>query len=147
MCAADADGCEVYRRNAAAFSARLDALHAEINTALTPLKERQVLFTYPFFTYFLKRYKLQNVALLVEIEGREPSPRQIKNALQSIAAAKGKLRAVFTGEQFSRRPAELLSESAGLEIITLDPLGGVPGRMGYEELMRYNLKLILKGLQ
>jgi len=147
MCTVDAAGCEIYKRNAAVFASKLDSLHTEINTALAPYKERQVLFTYPFFTYFLKRYGFQNIALLVEIEGREPSPRQVKDTLKSIAASKKKVKAVFTGEQLSRRPAELLSESAGLEIITLDPLGGVPGRMSYEELMRYNLKLILKGLQ
>jgi len=147
MCDADSAGCETYKRNAAAFAARLDALHAEINSALGPYKERQVLFTYPFFTYFLKRYGFQNIALLVEVEGREPSPRHVKETLQSIAASKKKIKAVFTGEQLSSRPAELLAESAGLEIITLDPLGGVPGRMSYEEIMRHNLKLILKGLQ
>ncbi|QBX36157.1 metal ABC transporter substrate-binding protein [Paracoccus liaowanqingii] len=58
VCAADAEGCEVYRANAARYAEDLDALDAEFRTAIGALPEdrRTVVVAHNAFRYFKEEY-------------------------------------------------------------------------------------------
>ncbi|TGN62399.1 hypothetical protein E4L95_06885 [Paracoccus liaowanqingii] len=58
FCAADAEGCEVYRANAARYAKDLNALDAEIRTAIGALPEdcRTVVVAHNAFRYFSEEY-------------------------------------------------------------------------------------------
>jgi ABC-type Zn uptake system ZnuABC Zn-binding protein ZnuA len=57
------------------------------------------------------------------------------------------IKAVFTEPQLARRPAEVVAEAGGVPVFEIDPLGGVPGKMRYEELIRSNAKVLNEALQ
>ncbi len=145
LCKLDKDNCVTYKVNAEKFSEKLNTLDAELQSKFKQYAGKKVLFAYPFFNYFLKRYKLEALEILVKVPGKDPTPKEIKAVLKSIA--RHDLKSVFTLQQLSRRPAELLAESGKLKVVTMDPLGGVEGRRNYIDLLRYNAELLLKGLK
>ena len=103
-----------------------------------------VLF-HPSFLYLLKRYGMKYAGSIEPIPGKEASPQYIIEVTKRIQDLK--VRAVFTEPQLARRPAEIVSESAGVPLFELDPNGGTQGKMTYEELMRYNAGVFAKALK
>ena len=64
LIAADPAGAEIYRANAAAYLARLDALDNEIREAVAklPAERRRVISTHDAFGYFAERYGIEFIA-------------------------------------------------------------------------------------
>ncbi|MCU0924556.1 MAG: metal ABC transporter substrate-binding protein [Hydrogenophaga sp.] len=58
LCAADAAGCDTYKRNAAAYSAELKALDTDIRAlwAVIPAAQRKVITSHDAFAYYAKEY-------------------------------------------------------------------------------------------
>lgn len=46
----------------------------------------------------------------------------------------------------SPRLGEILASETGVRVVAADPIGGVPGRYTYFELMRWNAKQFAKAL-
>ena len=138
----DADG---YRSNAAALVADLIELDRELAVILACAQGAPFVPFHDAWPHFARRYGLN---LIVEIEpfpGREPSPRYLVAALAQIAAAEAT--AVFAERQLNGRPAEVVAESAGVDLYILDPLGGTEGLDSYQQLLRYNASVIAAALQ
>lgn len=115
---ADPAGADVYSPNLAALKADLDALHRELEEALRPLRGSTILVFHPAFGYFAERYGLRQVA--VEVEGKEPSPRQLA---ELIALARDTdTRVVFVQPQFSTKSAQAIAREIGGTVVPLDPL-------------------------
>lgn len=114
----DPPGTEVYRRNLAAFQADLDRLHDRLAAALGHLKGREVFVFHPAFGYFLDEFGLKQVP--VEIEGKEPTARQLAAVIERAKAAG--IRVIFVQPQFSRKSAAAVAEAIGGVVVPLDPL-------------------------
>jgi len=145
LCALDSNGCEVYQQNSARAASHLDSLVEEIDRTLAPVRGAAVVLSHPFFRYFLKRFGIRVAAVIEWAPGREPTPKDIKRIIQQVK--REKVQAIFTLAQLSSRPAELVAEASGVPTHELDPLGGVPGRMTYDELMLHNMRIILEALR
>ena len=134
-----------YRERAAALAAELEALHAELEATLRPVAGAAFVPFHDAWPYFAARYGLD---LIVEIEpfpGREPSPAYLREALRLIRGSGA--RVIFSEAQLQRRPAEVVAAEAGVALAELDPLGGLPGRERYQELLRWNAAVLLEGLR
>lgn len=116
--AADPDHADEYRRNLAALQDDLDRLDARIARALAPLKGKEFLVYHPAFGYFAEAYGLRQVP--VEIEGKEPSARQLADLVARARA--GGIRVVFVQPQFSAKSAEALAAAIGGAVVPMDPL-------------------------
>jgi ABC-type Zn uptake system ZnuABC Zn-binding protein ZnuA len=141
----DPENAEAYRANAEALMAELEALHEELMATLEPIRGAAFVPFHDAWPYFAERYGLD---LIVEIEpfpGREPTPAYLQYALGLIEGSGAK--AIFTEPQLARRPAEVVAESAGLPLYTLDPLGGTPERERYQDLMRQNARVLVEALR
>lgn len=136
---------ETIKQNAQKFSNELDALNEEIAQLLSPVKGRTVILSHPFFQYFFKRYDIELAEVIEKIPGKEPTPRQIKKYVDTAKAAN--VHAVFDHSQLPDLAAKIVAESAGIKIVRLDPIGGVPGRETYTELIRYNARIVLEALK
>ena len=145
LCAADAAGCSVYRANADTFATELEALDARLRTMLRPVRHMPVMLAQPFFYYFTARYGPRVVGVVETSPAKEPSPRQIQRLVDQ--ARTDRVQAVFTQHQLPPRAAQVVAESAGLPVHTLDPLGGTAGRTAYETLLLHNASVILSALQ
>ncbi len=144
LASVDPAGADGYRRRAAAFREELSALDEEIGLSLAPVRGGGILSAHNAWSRFAERYGLRTVGSIEPVPGREPSPRDLA-ALVATARREG-IRTLFTEPQFPPSAARVVAEEAGIRVATADPIGGVPGRSGYAELMRWNARVFREGL-
>lgn len=128
---ADAGGEAWYRSRLEELEAELQAVDRRVTELLAPFEGRKVLVFHPAYGYLLRRYGLEQLA--VEVEGKEPSPRQL--AAVADAASEAAARVVFVQPQFAGGAAATVARSIGGRLETLDPLPEDPVR-GIEEMAR-----------
>ena len=136
---------EVYRANAATLREELRALDDELRTLLEPVAGAPFVPFHDAWPYFAARYGLDLVAEIEPFPGREPSPAYLAEVLDLIAASGA--RVIFAEFQLNPRPAEVVAESASVEMEVLDPLGGGGERTSYQELLRYNARVLAGALR
>jgi zinc transport system substrate-binding protein len=141
----DPAGAEGYRARARQAAAGLAALDAEVAAVLAPVKGRPVVSAHNAWTYFLADYGLVNAGSIEPVPGREPSPRELR-AIIDTARSQG-LSALFTEPQFSPSVAKVVAGDAGVRVALVDPIGGVPGRRDYADLMRFNARSFREALE
>ncbi|MEE9449532.1 MAG: metal ABC transporter substrate-binding protein [Ignavibacteriaceae bacterium] len=145
LCSIDPDGCKIYKANAEEFSVELELIYREINKNLKQVNKRTVILSHPFFQYFLKRFNFKLAGIIEPIPGKEPTPKELKVLIDIVL--KNGVKAIFTHIQLPDNAAHLLSESTGIKVRTLDPVGGVEGRNSYNEILMYNTSIIFKALR
>jgi zinc transport system substrate-binding protein len=141
----DPANAEAYRARAQALDAELSALHAELSETLAPISGAAFVPFHDAWPYFAARYGLDLVVEIEPFPGREPSPAYVREALALIQASGAA--AIFSETQLSRRPAEVVAAEAGVALFELDPIGGMPGRERYQDLLRFNAAVLLEGLR
>jgi ABC-type Zn uptake system ZnuABC Zn-binding protein ZnuA len=141
----DPEGAAGYEERADRFAAALDRLDVTLREQMAPVKGEPVAMFHSGWNYFLERYELEVVALVEPSPGKEATAQHIIH-IAEIIRSRG-VKAVFTEPQLARRPAEVVAEAGGVPVFEVDPLGGVPGRMTYEELLRANADVLIEALQ
>jgi len=109
---------ETYKKNVRAFKDDLDAIDAKITEILAPIKGKTIYVFHPAFGYFCDSYGLKQVA--VEIEGKEPSPKQLSHLITQ--AKKDGVKVIFVQPEFSAKNAEVIAKAIGGAVIPMDPL-------------------------
>jgi len=107
-----------YDANLKRLDADLDRVDAKIAAALAPLKGRSFFVYHPAFGYFADAYGLTQVP--VEIEGKEPGPRQVAELIKS--ARRDGVRVIFVQPQFSARTADTIAAQIGGAVVRIDDL-------------------------
>jgi len=138
----DPANASAYRERAAMLHAELLALHDELAAALAPMRGFAFVPFHDAWPYFAARYGLNLVVEIEPFPGREPSPSYLRYALTKIAQSGA--RVVFTESQLEKRSAEVVAREAGVALGELDPLGGLPGRERYTDLLRWNAAALLE---
>lgn len=121
LVAADPEHADTYRANAAKETADLDALIAETEARLAPIKDRAFVVFHDAYQYFENRFGL-NVAGSITVSP-EVSPgadriNEIRNKLKTLDAA-----CVFAEPQFDPRIVNVLTEGTTAKQGVLDPEG------------------------
>lgn len=121
LVAADPEHADTYRANAAKETADLDALIAETEASLAPIKDRPFVVFHDAYQYFENRFGL-NVAGSITVSP-EVSPgadriNEIRNKLKTLDAA-----CVFAEPQFDPRIVNVLTEGTTAKQGVLDPEG------------------------
>ena len=96
----------------------LTKLNDELSQKLLPFKGKTMLVFHPAFGYFATRYGMIQKA--VEIEGKEPAPRQLADLIRNCRAEGIKI--IFVQKQFPVATAETISRSIGGKVVAIDPL-------------------------
>lgn len=109
---------EVIEGRLADFTSRLRALIAELTTVLEPVKGETMLVFHPAFGYFADRFGLKQKA--IEIEGKEPAPRQLVELIRRCRAEN--IHIVFVQKQFPTSAAETVARSINGSVVIIDPL-------------------------
>ncbi|MDX2111850.1 MAG: zinc ABC transporter substrate-binding protein [Verrucomicrobiota bacterium] len=118
LIAIDGAGAALYQANLTALQAELGAVHAELSASLKPYHGRSVYVYHPAFGYFCEAYGLKQIP--VEIEGREPSPRQLSQLIASARDSGTKV--IFVQPQFNPRSAEIVAKAIGGVVVEMDDL-------------------------
>lgn len=151
LCAADAAGCESYKKNAAAYTAQLKALDAEIRAAWAGIApaQRQLITSHDAFGYYAKTYGVKFLAPQGVNTESEASAKGVAQLVRQIR--KEKIKALFVenisdprlidqiGRETGVKPAgELYSDSL------TDAGGPAPS---YVAMMRFNTRAMTGAIQ
>lgn len=151
--AADPDGAAVYDANAAAYSAQLQQLDADITAQVQsiPAERRKLLTNHDTFAYFAQRYGFTVVGSVFEgvSTEEEPSAQQVAALVRAIKEQG--VPAVFTENTVNPRLAQQIGDEAGVKVVTdlyTDALGE-PGSSGdtYIKMMRHDVEQIVAALR
>lgn len=135
---------EEFRANAAAVRSDLAALADEVEAILAPVRGRPFVPYHDAWPYFARRFGLEVTVTLEPFPGREPSARYVAEAVATIRRAGASV--VFDERQLSGRTVTVVAESAGVQVVMLDPIGGAPGPETYRDLLLHNARLIADAL-
>lgn len=132
----DPEHSAAYTRNAQGLAQRLDALDAELRTALQPVQRIPFIVFHDAYQYLETRYGLDAIGSITVSAEQRPSARRVAEIRAKIKAAN--VRCVFHEPQFPTTLIATIVEGANVRTGTLDPLGAqlTPGPEAYFELMR-----------
>ncbi|SFM41369.1 metal ABC transporter solute-binding protein, Zn/Mn family [Methanolobus profundi] len=114
----DPENASVYLENKDAYLAELDALDEQIRSTLSDNEGSSFMVYHPAWGYFADQYGLTEVP--VEIEGKEPSVRDMQNVIDE-ANEKG-IKVIFVQSGFSTVSAQAIANEIGGEVVEIDPL-------------------------
>ena len=114
----DKENTEYYWKNYNDLLAEIDKTEAEIKRLLDPLNDRTFIIYHPALTYFAAEFEL--VQLCIEMEGKEPSPAQLKQLVMTAREHRAKV--VFIQQEFDQKNAELIAEETGCRLVKINPL-------------------------
>lgn len=144
------DGKADFARRAAAYTAELDALHAEIRQAMAaiPRERRRILTTHDAFRYFARAYEVDFIAVRGVSSDSEPSAREIANIIRQIR--QGRISALFMENMSDPRSIQRIAAETGARIggrLYSDALSPPDGPAAtYLDLMRHNSRQIAAAL-
>jgi zinc transport system substrate-binding protein len=118
LATADPAGAADYEAGLAKLDVQMDALHKEIAASLTGLQGRSFLVFHPAFGYFADEFGLKQVS--IEVEGKAPGPRQLADLI--ALARKLQVKMIFVEPQFDQSRAQVVADSIGAKVVTIDPL-------------------------
>lgn len=118
MMEADPANAELFKRNLAALNSDIADLDAELREAMAPLKGHKFYVHHPAFGYFAATYGLVQVA--VESEGKDPTPRRLRELIAS--ARQDEVKVIFVQPQFDPKSAEAVADAIGGSVVPADPL-------------------------
>ena len=150
LVAADPAGKDAYEANARDYSAKLDALDAEVKTAIEkiPADRRRIITTHDAFGYFAAAYGVTFIAPQGVSTEAEVSAKDVARIITQIR--KQKIPAVFLENVTDRRLLERIGAESGARIggtlysdALTDEKGVAPS---YLDMMRHNVKQLAAAL-
>ncbi|MFN0065937.1 MAG: metal ABC transporter solute-binding protein, Zn/Mn family [Chlamydiales bacterium] len=93
---------------------RLEALLQKLQQQPFP---KAILVSHPAFGYFCRDFNIHQLS--IEMEGKEPAPRQITHLIQE--AREHNLNKVFLQRQYSTQGGRRIAQELSLEVIYVDP--------------------------
>lgn len=114
----DPENQEVYRAGYQRLIEEIDSTEAEMKQLLQPLAGAAFIIYHPALTYFAREFGLKQ--LCIELDGKEPSPAQLKQLLETATQSGAKV--VFVQQEFDRKNAELIAKETGCRLVTINPL-------------------------
>lgn len=151
LCAADAAGCDSYRKNAAAYTAQLNKLDSDIQTAWAaiPPAQRKVITSHDAFGYYASAYGVKFLAPQGVSTDSEASAKGVSKLIKQIREEN--IRALFVETISNPRLIEQIGRETGVKPAgelysdTLSPPGGPAAT--YLDMMRHNTRLLTGAIQ
>lgn len=146
LIAADPAGKEAYTANAAAYTAKLDALDADVRKAIeaVPADRRKLITTHDAFGYFAATYGVEFLAAQGVSTESEATPKQIAGLIRQIKAEN--IRAIFLENMADKRLVTRIAKETGVQVggeLYADALSLPNGPAAtYIDMIRNNVKLI-----
>lgn len=141
---ADPENAAVFRDNAERYIEQLMELDGRITAEVSFFSTRKFVAFHSTWTYFARRYGLEQVGVIEELPGKEPSAGEIADLVE-LTHERG-VRVVFAEPQFSARVAETIAEESdgGVTVKLLDPLGDPSDASTntYMEMMARNVEIM-----
>ncbi|RWB54711.1 zinc ABC transporter substrate-binding protein AztC [Mesorhizobium sp.] len=146
FCAADSEGCDSYKANAAAYTTKLDALEGDVKAAIQSIPEakRVVITSHDAFGYFEHEYGLTFLAPQGISTDSEPSAADVAKLVEQIK--QDKAAAIFIENITNPRLIEQIAGETGIKVggtLYSDALSGSDGPAStYIDMMHNNITQI-----
>ncbi|MBZ9818960.1 zinc ABC transporter substrate-binding protein AztC [Mesorhizobium sp. CA4] len=116
FCAADSEGCDSYKANAAAYTIKLDALEGEVKAAIQSIPEakRVVITSHDAFGYFEHEYGLTFLAPQGISTDSEPSAADVAKLVSQVK--QDKAAAIFLENITNPRLIEQIAGETGIKV-------------------------------
>jgi ABC-type metal ion transport system, periplasmic component/surface adhesin len=114
----DKENTEYYWNNYNKLIALIDSVDMEIKTLIEPLSNRSFIIYHPSLTYFAREFQLEQLS--IEMEGKEPSPSQLKRLIDTSKKSGAKV--VFVQQEFDKKNAEVVSNETDCKLVVINPL-------------------------
>lgn len=106
-----------YQSSLDLFLRELESLDQQIGTLLGSAKNRSIMVSHPSYAYFCRDYQLRQIS--IEVEGKDPSPRQLNTILNR--AREAAIKKIFIQVQYSSKGARLFAKELKATIVDLEP--------------------------
>ena len=116
--------CQLDSTHQEEYRIRLDSLKKTIArtdenvSAILKNASASFLIYHPALSYFARDYGLKQIS--IEEGGKEPSPAQLKNLIETCR--KEKTHVIFVQQEFDQRNAQLIANELGIKIVSINPL-------------------------
>ena len=143
---ADPAGKEYYEKRGKDFHQRLTALDIQVRRELAKAKGRKFVAFHSAWVYFSDRYNVEEVAVVQEFAGEEPTPKEMAGLVRGALAAG--IQSILVEPQLSPRVAQNIASEFGGGTVMVDPLGdsGDPARSTYEKLLLFNARAFAQAM-
>lgn len=143
FCAADSEGCAIYRANADTYGQKLDILDGEIKATIATIPEskRMVITSHDAFGYFEHEYGLTFLAPQGISTDAEPSAADVAKLVEQVRQQKAA--AIFVENITNPRLIEQIASETGIKVggtLYSDSLSPADGPAStYLDMMRNNI--------
>jgi len=114
----DSKNKDIYYQNLSKLLEKLNQVDTQIKDILKDVNPRVFLTFHPSWGYFARDYNLEQIA--IEIEGKEPSPKELFNILK--LAKSYNVKVIFVQPEFSTKSASLIAKELNIKIKRVSPL-------------------------
>ena len=114
----DPENADYYQKNYEVLLKKINETEAAMAGLLDTLRHRTFIIYHPALTYLAHEFRLTQ--LCVEMDGKEPSPAQLKQLVETARGADA--RVVFVQREFDQKNAALIAEETGCGLTVINPL-------------------------
>lgn len=132
---------QAFQNNLKAYLAELDRWIPRWQEMAAPLKGVKIVPYHLEWSYFAKRYGLEQVGTVEVKPGIEPTPNYLVSLVQKMKQEKAQL--IIYGPQSDRFPRQLASETGAKTLKLPDMVGGEPGADTYIKMIDYNIRTMV----
>lgn len=117
LCELDTEHQAYYKHRTDSLKQLFDQTDKEIRSLLEEADSTFLIY-HPALSYFARDYGLKQIS--IEENGKEPSPAQLKNLIETCH--KEKVHVIFVQQEFDQRNAQLIADELGVSIVSINPL-------------------------
>ena len=141
----DPNNASDYEENYGVFEKSVTDLYAKLKADITSVSDVAFITMHDAWAYFNEAFETNLVGSFEPSGAESPSPKYLAE-LQEKVDEKNAV-AIFSEPQLSLSSIQQFIKDNNLRTGVLDPLGGVDGRMTYQELLEYNTSELVKTLR
>lgn len=135
-----------FNENCESYIKRLESLQNEMKKTSAELKESSVITFHNAYDYLAADMGFEILTTIESDEGGEPSAKRLSQLSDEIR--RENVKALFIEPNYKGSAATILSQETGVQIYTLNPvLNGENKKTAYEDIMRENIKIIIKAVK
>ncbi|EDL64981.1 metal ABC transporter solute-binding protein, Zn/Mn family [Bacillus sp. SG-1] len=139
----------VFKENYENLISQLDELNASFETTAANAKNKQIFVSHAAYSYWEKRYGIEQVAISGISSSDEPSQQELKKIID--AAKENNISYIIFEQNGSSRLTEVVQKEIGAEKLTLHNLGvrtqeDIDQDKDYFDLMNENIQTLQKAL-
>lgn len=131
---------DTYYVNGDLYLQSLEELKVYIEEKSSDVSDKRLITFHNSFSYFANEYDFIVAASFEEIPGQEPTPQYLAEINNIVKETD--IHVMYKEPQMSEESIKAFAEDLGIEIRTLDPLGGGEETLSYVDLMRFNIDQI-----